>query len=44
VIIFNKLKLLTSQGSAATYLRCGGKYYEFVVNFIPFPAMKKFEN
>ena len=38
---FNKFVLPNSQGSAATQLRCGGKYYSyFVENFIRFPAVK----
>jgi len=39
---FNKFVFPNSQGSAATQLRCGGKYYlYFVENFMRFPAVKK---
>ena len=32
-----------SQGSVATYLRCGGNYYtRFVVNFFLFTAVQEF--
>jgi len=30
-----------SQGSAETYLRCGGKIMQIVGNFIPFSAVKE---
>ena len=34
-----------SQGSVATYLRCGGNYYtRFVGNFFLFTAVKNFLN
>jgi len=39
------VNFLTSQGSVATYLRYDGKQYmALIVNFIIFPAVKKFEN
>jgi len=34
---------LETVGNAATYCRCGGKYYMgFVVNLLGFPAVKEF--
>jgi len=34
---------VTSQGSAATYVRCGGMYYvSLVANFLLFPAAKEY--
>ena len=45
VVICNKYELLTSQGSAGTYLRCGGKYYEILLEISSsFQQWKKFEN
>ena len=38
---FNKFVFPNSQDSAATQLRCDGKYYPHVVgNFMRFPAVK----
>jgi len=34
VLFKNKFRLSTSQGSAATYLRCSGKYNNVVANYI----------
>ena len=40
---YNKFVFQNSQGSAATQLRCGGKYYlYFVGNFMRLTAVKKF--
>ena len=40
---YHKFELLTSQGSAATHCRYGGKYYMSVVgNLLVFPAVKGF--
>jgi len=42
-VIFTKFGLLISQGSAATYLKCGGQcYMGFALNFIAFLAVKQF--
>jgi len=38
---FSANLFLTSQGSAATYVRYGGTYYSFVANFIRFPISLK---
>jgi len=41
--ICNKFELLTSQGSAGTYLRCGEQYYTVLLNiFILYSAVKEF--
>jgi len=42
---FNKVQLLTSKGSAETYISCGWRHFMcFVANFIGLPAVKKFED
>ena len=44
LILNNKLGLLVSQGSAATYFRCGGQCYTgFVAIFILFLPVTNFE-
>jgi len=43
-LIYSKFELMTSQGSAATYLMCGKNITPFVADFIRFLAVKSFES